>query len=282
MLASQLGTPLFVPNKRGLGRASNRVCIGWNVSKTPPKCMVVNVGASLISISLNFGTYFGACFDCNKFGHFAKDCPMKANQESTSKQQDCHMKDRQVTNPNALLKEVFQEQAREEAQGGTDVQMKDNKEVSIKDDGGAALVRNDGILEQEKAGAVQKVIPQLSKGISNENGFVFHSSTSKLYTITTSSAIQVPVLKRAKRVKVVARETRTNDKAAADAHKGKGLSPLPPPLQGGKKNIPLYNPFEALIEENPTDAEEQVASPTVREAENEQSSDVEEFVPLSP
>ena len=77
MLARQLGTPLFVPIKRGLGKASNRVCIGWSVSKTPPKCMVINVGAGLITILLNFGTYFGACFGCNKFGHFTKDCPMK-------------------------------------------------------------------------------------------------------------------------------------------------------------------------------------------------------------
>ena len=69
---------------------------------------------------------------------------------------------------------------------------------------------------------------------------------------------------------------------AADALNEKGKSPLPPPVPGGKKNIPLYNPFEALLEEAPIEAEDQLASPTLREAKNGQSSNVEEFVPLSP
>ena len=36
--------------------------------------MVVNVGVGPKVIPLQFGTFFGACFKCNKLGHFAKDC----------------------------------------------------------------------------------------------------------------------------------------------------------------------------------------------------------------
>ena len=58
-----------------MGQLSNRVCIGWNVEKTPPKSMAINVGVGYKIIPLHFGTFFGACFKCNKFGHFAKQCP---------------------------------------------------------------------------------------------------------------------------------------------------------------------------------------------------------------
>ena len=81
-LASRLGTPIFVPDKRGMGRLSNRVCIWWNVARTPPKSMVVNVGVDFKVIPLHFKTFFGAYFKCNKFGHFAKQCPTTlANKE---------------------------------------------------------------------------------------------------------------------------------------------------------------------------------------------------------
>ena len=84
--ASWLGTPLFVPDKQGMGQLLNTVCIGWNVEKTPPKSMAINVGVGYKIIQLHFGTFFGACFKCNKFGHFAKQCPTtKASKEKVLK-----------------------------------------------------------------------------------------------------------------------------------------------------------------------------------------------------
>ena len=74
VLASKLGTPLFVPSRRDMGCQSNRVCVGWNIKVPPPKQMVINVKDGLKVIPLKFGTLFGSCFKCNHLGHFAKDC----------------------------------------------------------------------------------------------------------------------------------------------------------------------------------------------------------------
>ena len=74
-LAGNLGTPLFVPTSRNLGKVSNKVSVCWDVRLNPPENMVINVGAGLVVVSLNFRTYFGACFKCNGFGHFARSCP---------------------------------------------------------------------------------------------------------------------------------------------------------------------------------------------------------------
>ena len=70
-LASQLGTPLSLPSNRNLGKALNRICVCWDIRITPPEHMVIDVGGGLIVVQLKFGTYFGACFKCNGFGHFA-------------------------------------------------------------------------------------------------------------------------------------------------------------------------------------------------------------------
>ena len=45
------------------------------MEKTPPKSMAINVEVGYKIIPLYFGTFFGAYFKCNKFGHFAKQCP---------------------------------------------------------------------------------------------------------------------------------------------------------------------------------------------------------------
>ena len=42
--------------------------------------MVINVGAGVVVVPLKFGTYFGACFRCNGFDHFARSCPILAKQ----------------------------------------------------------------------------------------------------------------------------------------------------------------------------------------------------------
>ena len=39
--------------------------------------MVIDVGARIVVVQLKFGMYFGACFKCNEFGHFARSCPTK-------------------------------------------------------------------------------------------------------------------------------------------------------------------------------------------------------------
>ena len=57
-LASKLGSPLFIPTLRGLGCQSNRVCVGWDMKVPPPKQMIINVGASIKVIPLNFGAFF--------------------------------------------------------------------------------------------------------------------------------------------------------------------------------------------------------------------------------
>ena len=71
-LAGKLGTPLFVLSNRDLGKASNKVCIYWNVLEAPLENMIINVRAGLVVVPLKFGTNFGACFRCNGFGHFDK------------------------------------------------------------------------------------------------------------------------------------------------------------------------------------------------------------------
>ena len=70
-LAGQLGTPLFVPSNHDLGKASNRVCVYWYIRITSLEHMIIDVGAGLVVVHIKFGTYFGACFKCNGFGHFA-------------------------------------------------------------------------------------------------------------------------------------------------------------------------------------------------------------------
>ena len=74
--ACQLGTLLFIPSKRGLGRQSNRVCVKWDIKVPTPKLMIINVEIGLKVIPLEFETFFGACFKCNKLGHFAKNCTL--------------------------------------------------------------------------------------------------------------------------------------------------------------------------------------------------------------
>ena len=85
MLASNLGTPLFIPSQKDLGCQSNKVCVGWDITCPPPKQMVVNVEAGLKVLPLKFGTFFGACFKCNRFGHFAKDCEVTQEAKSEEK-----------------------------------------------------------------------------------------------------------------------------------------------------------------------------------------------------
>lgn len=63
---------------------------------------------------------------------------------------------------------------------------------------------------------------------------------------------------------------------------GKGLSPYHAPFQGGTSSLPLHNPFAVLVDRASTDFEELAASPIDGDAVNGQTSDVEEFVPLSP
>lgn len=50
------------------------VCSFWE--EKPPSNIVVNVGESLKVIPLKFGTFFGAWYKCNGFGHFARDCSL--------------------------------------------------------------------------------------------------------------------------------------------------------------------------------------------------------------
>ena len=47
--------------------------------------MAVDVGAGIKVIQLNFGTFFGACFACNNFRHFARDCPSRKSKDSLDK-----------------------------------------------------------------------------------------------------------------------------------------------------------------------------------------------------
>ena len=57
------------------GRLPTRYAYPRNIPETPLENMIINVGIGLVVVPLKFGTYFGACFRCNKFGHFAKSCP---------------------------------------------------------------------------------------------------------------------------------------------------------------------------------------------------------------
>ena len=63
-----------------MGKVSNKVCICWDLKASPLANMVVNVGARLVIILLRFGTFFGACFRCNGFGHFARSYPLAPKQ----------------------------------------------------------------------------------------------------------------------------------------------------------------------------------------------------------
>lgn len=74
-LAASLGTPTFVPSNRSMGKVSNKVCICWDTKNTSLNNIVVNVGVGLKVILLPLGTFFGACFKCNGFGHFVRECP---------------------------------------------------------------------------------------------------------------------------------------------------------------------------------------------------------------
>ena len=49
---------------------------------------MINVGVGLKGIPLRFGTFFGACYKCNQFGHFARDsmvgAPPATEKETTA------------------------------------------------------------------------------------------------------------------------------------------------------------------------------------------------------
>ena len=80
LFAAALGKVLFAPSNPSMGKASNKVCIAWDMAVELPKCFNVQIGDRMLSIKLVFGTFFGACFKCNRHGHFARECLVQKKQ----------------------------------------------------------------------------------------------------------------------------------------------------------------------------------------------------------
>ena len=59
VLAGTLGTPLFVPTSRNLGKVSNKVCVCWDVRMKPLRIwssmLVQDLLLSLLSLGLTLG-----------------------------------------------------------------------------------------------------------------------------------------------------------------------------------------------------------------------------------
>ena len=73
--AVALGLVLSISTTPVLGKLSAKACIARDTAKIPPKSFNVFIDSVIISIKLSFGTFFGACFKCNRHGHYVRSCP---------------------------------------------------------------------------------------------------------------------------------------------------------------------------------------------------------------
>lgn len=73
-LTASLGQVLFCPALNSPNR--NKACLLWNTDKAFPDTIDIDIPSiGRVVLYLKWGTLAGACFHCNKLGHFSRNCP---------------------------------------------------------------------------------------------------------------------------------------------------------------------------------------------------------------
>ena len=242
-----------------MGKASNKVCIGMDITTPPPKQMAVDVGAGVKVIPLNFGTYFGACFSCNKFGHFARDCPNTRKEERTGNK-------RASEEGNIQAAKVIEEKGARGSQGRQEAQREASREVVQKEPTQGA---------QEQGMDLTRLIAKSSKVFAASSGVEKKGQISSMRASTIEAA--KPKVVSFKRVKSIAR---TKDIEKVITEKGKEKVLHHSPHKKGKGTIPLHNAFQALQGVDLQDLPPDIGA-LMDVGKDKDSSDVEEFIPLS-